>query len=83
MSHTDAAVETNRWIARTIAAHLTSTRTTRTTKRALSDATGIPYATLNRKMNGQADWTFRELLAVADAVGAPARMLTPPLFRTR
>lgn len=80
MSHTDAAVETNRWIARTIADHLTSTRTT---KRALSDATGIPYATLNRKMNGHADWTFQELLAVADAIGAPVRMLTPPLFRTR
>lgn len=51
------------------------------TKLALSDDTGIPYATLNRKLAGKSDFTFRELLTLADALGVSPAAFTPPAFQ--
>ncbi|MDR1078351.1 MAG: helix-turn-helix domain-containing protein [Propionibacteriaceae bacterium] len=54
------------------------------TKRSVSDESGVPYSTLNRKLEGKADFTFRELYALAEALDvepsafiAPACRLSP------
>lgn len=49
-------------------------------KRSISDETGIPYPTLNRKLAGKTDFTFRELFLLADALGVAPWALTPPEF---
>jgi hypothetical protein len=50
-------------------------------KRSVSDETGIPYPTLNRKLAGKSEFTFRELLALAEALGVAPWAFTPPAFR--
>ena len=40
-----------------------------TTKNALARKAGIPATTFNRKVDGKADFTLRELGAVAEALG--------------
>lgn len=52
-------------------------------KTSLSDETGIPYPTLNRKMAGKSEWSFSELLLVADALGVSPSAFTPPQFQRR
>lgn len=52
-------------------------------KRSLSDETGIPYPTLNRKMAAKTEFTFRELLLIADALGVTPAAFTPPAFARR
>lgn len=50
------------------------------TKRSVSDETGIPYPTLNRKLAAKTEFTFRELLALADALNVAPSVFTPPIF---
>lgn len=49
-------------------------------KRSISDETGIPYPTLNRKLAGKTEFSFRELFLLADALGVKPWSLTPPEF---
>lgn len=49
-------------------------------KKSLSDETGIPYPTLNRKMAAQTEFRFSELLAIAEALGVSPATFTPRAF---
>ncbi|MCT2042646.1 helix-turn-helix domain-containing protein [Pseudoclavibacter alba] len=51
------------------------------TKKSLSDETGIPYPTLNRKLAAKTEFSMTELLALADALHVHPSTFTPPLFR--
>ena len=51
------------------------------TKLSIAEETGIPYSTLNRKLAAKADFMFRELLAIADALGVKPSQFTPPPFK--
>lgn len=51
------------------------------TKRWLSDRTGIPYSTLDRKIKGHVEFTFTELWMIAEALGVAPAALTPKAFR--
>lgn len=67
----------NEWIALAVQdAILSSGRT----KRSLSDETGIPYPTLNRKLAAKTEFSFRELLLIAEALGVSPATFTPPAF---
>lgn len=50
-------------------------------KTSVSDETGIPYPTLNRKAAGKTEFSFSELLLIADAVGVAPSVFTPPPFQ--
>lgn len=50
------------------------------TKVAISEATGIPYPTLNRKLAAKTDFGFRDLLALAECLGVSPATFTPPAF---
>lgn len=50
------------------------------TKRWVSEESGIPYATLNRKLAGKTDFTFRELFALADVLKVSPADLLPSAF---
>ena len=52
------------------------------TKLSVSEETGIPYATLNRKLAAKTDFTFRELLALAEVLKVSPAQFTPSPFRT-
>lgn len=52
-------------------------------KRSISDETGIPYPTLNRKLAGKAEFSFRELFLIASALGIAPWVLTPTEFERR
>ena len=49
----------------------------KTDQKALSDSTGIAYATLRRSLTGGRSLTFRELIPVAEALDIPAVTLLP------
>ncbi len=49
-------------------------------KRWLSDRTGIPYSTLDRKLKAQVDFNFSELFLIAEALRIDPSRLTPPAF---
>lgn len=51
------------------------------TKRSISDETGIPYSTLNRKVAGKAEFSLSELLLIAEAIGTTPSALLPSDFR--
>lgn len=51
------------------------------TKKAVSDETGIPYPTLNRKVAGHSEFTVGELVRIAVATRVPPYQLLPPVFR--
>lgn len=51
-------------------------------KTSLSDETGIPYPTLNRKVAGKTEFSFTELLLIAEALAVSPSAFTPPPFRT-
>lgn len=51
------------------------------TKRSISDETGIPYPTLNRKLAAKGEFTFSELLSLAEALAVSPTAFTPPAFR--
>jgi len=44
-----------------------------------SDA-GIPITTFTRKINGHTEFTFSELLRIADSLGVPPSTFTPSRF---
>ncbi len=47
-------------------------------KRALSERTGIPYTSLNRKLAGHTDLTLQELFLIAEATGvSPTQLIQP------
>lgn len=72
--------EIREWTARAVQdAILASGRS----KTSLSDETGIPYPTLNRKVGGKTEFNFRELLLLADALGVSPATFTPPPFARR
>lgn len=49
------------------------------TKTWLSDETGIPYPTLNRKIAGKSEFHFSELLLVSEALGVSPVIFTPQM----
>lgn len=49
-------------------------------KRSVSDETGIPYPTLNRKLKAQTEFSFSELFLLAEALGVPPWTFTPGAF---
>jgi len=51
-------------------------------KKSLSEKTGIPYATLNRRLLGRSEFTFSELLIIADATGTRPSQFVPEGFRS-
>lgn len=50
------------------------------TKVSVSDETGIPYPTLNRKVAGKSEFSFTELLAVSECLGVSPSMFVPASF---
>lgn len=50
-------------------------------KTSLSDETGIPYPTLNRKVAGKTEFSFTELILIAEALGVSPSTFTPPQFQ--
>jgi lambda repressor-like predicted transcriptional regulator len=50
------------------------------TKLSLSEETGIPYPTLNRKLAAKTEFRFSELLSIAEALGVSPARFTPPVF---
>ncbi|MDR2257026.1 MAG: helix-turn-helix domain-containing protein [Arthrobacter sp.] len=50
------------------------------TKLAVSEASGIPYATLNRKLAAKADFGFRDLMTLAETLGVHPSAFIPPMF---
>ncbi|MEV7472271.1 helix-turn-helix transcriptional regulator [Pseudarthrobacter oxydans] len=49
----------------------------KTDQKALSDSTGIAYATLRRSLTGGRSLTVREITTIADALNIPAVTLLP------
>lgn len=47
------------------------------TRRDLSDASGIAYATLHRKLNGHVPFNVEEIATIAGIVRKPAASLVP------
>ena len=70
--------KTAAWTAKSIKTALAATGAT---KVALSEATGIPYPTLNRKLAAHRDFTLAELLSIAEALHVPPSSLIPPQFK--
>lgn len=70
---------TTGWTAQAIRAALADSGVT---KRYLSQKTGIPYPTLNRKVAGSRDFTLSELLAIAEALQVHPAAFVPPQFKT-
>lgn len=71
---------TNRAIQWTAEAVDAAVKQTGRTKTWLSEQTGIPYSTLNRKLAAKADFSFSELLLIAEALGVSPAAFTPPAF---
>ena len=76
MSNTDLT----EWIAKTVAQAILDSGAS---KLEVSEKTGIPYATLSRKIKGTSDFTWRELLAIAEFLGLSPARFTPPAFRDK
>lgn len=65
-----------RVVADEVLSHLARMRQSRVW---LSAATGIPLATLSRRLNAQASFTIDELVIIARALGVPLRAIVGPL----
>lgn len=50
------------------------------TKVSVSDESGIPYPTLNRKVAGKSEFSFTELLLIAECLDVPPSMFVPSPF---
>ncbi|QIK82436.1 helix-turn-helix transcriptional regulator [Sanguibacter sp. HDW7] len=72
-----AASTTIEWSARAVREAIADTGRS---KVSISDETGIPYATLNRKLAAKGEFSFRELLLIAEALGVSPSTFTPPAF---
>lgn len=66
------------WTAKSVRDAITDAGRSKTS---LSDETGIPYPTLNRKVAGKTEFSFTELLLVAEALGISPSAFTPPQFQ--
>lgn len=53
------------------------------TRRSISEETGIPYASLNRKLAGKTGFTFSELFLIAEATGVRPSRFAPPRLGSR
>ncbi|WP_333810751.1 helix-turn-helix domain-containing protein [Timonella senegalensis] len=67
----------NEWIAQQVQNALDNEQRS---KRWLSDTTGIPYSTLNRKMSGHVEFRFSELLSIAEALHISPKKFLPQGF---
>ncbi|WP_313278949.1 helix-turn-helix domain-containing protein [Timonella senegalensis] len=67
----------NEWIAQQV---LNALDNEKRSKRWLSDITGIPYSTLNRKMSAHVEFRFSELLAIAEALHLSPEKFLPQGF---
>lgn len=52
-----------------------------TTEKAVSDATGIAWATFYRRMRGAGSFDWDELMRIATALNRPPAYFTPPQFQ--
>lgn len=52
-------------------------------RRSVADAAGIPPTTFGRKLKGLVEFTFSELLRIADALGVKPSAFTPTAFDPR
>lgn len=52
-------------------------------KTSVCDETGIAYPTLNRKVAGKTEFSFSELLLIAEALGVSPSEFTPPPFQRK
>lgn len=50
-------------------------------KSSVASSAGIPSTTFGRKINGHVEFTFGELLRIAEALGVSPSTLTPSAFR--
>lgn len=50
------------------------------TKRAVSEKSGIPYSSLNSKLQGYRSFTLDDIATIAEAIGEPPSALCPPEF---
>lgn len=50
--------------------------------RSLSEATGIPYTTLHRKLRGHTDIGANEMVRIADALGVHPSVITPTILKS-
>lgn len=50
------------------------------TKVSISDESGIPYPTLNRKVAGKSEFSFTELLHIAECLGVSPATFVPSQF---
>jgi len=69
----------SRTVADEVLAHLGRMRQSRTW---LSAATGIPIATLSRRLNAQSAFTIDELVSIAQAFEVPLSDIIAPLAAT-
>ncbi|WP_435298495.1 helix-turn-helix domain-containing protein [Timonella sp. A28] len=67
----------NEWIARQIQEALSAEKRD---KKWLSEKTGIPYSTLNRKMAAHVEFRFSELFSIAEALNISPALFTPSGF---
>lgn len=50
------------------------------TKVSVSEESGIPYPTLNRKVAGKSEFSFTELLLIAECLGVSPSIFVPSQF---
>lgn len=68
------------WTAQTVAQAVLNSGMS---KNRVATETGIPYRTLDRKLRGASDFTWRDLLAIAEVLGINPAKFTPPAFQYR
>ena len=68
------------WIAKTVAQAILDSGAS---KLDVAEKAAIPYATLNRRLKGGSDFSWRELLAISEVLGVSPSKFTPPPFRAR
>ncbi|WIA99705.1 helix-turn-helix transcriptional regulator [Curtobacterium sp. MCBA15_012] len=66
----------SRTVADEVLAHLGRTRQTRTW---LTEKTGIPIATMSRRLNAQSAFTIDELVSIAQALEVPLGEILAPI----
>lgn len=68
------------WTAKSVASEILNSGRT---KQWVSDQTGIPYPTLNRKLAGKTEFKFSELFDIAQLLGVRPSEFTPPVFKDK
>lgn len=77
MSNRSIAADAAEWTARAV---VEAIELSGLSKRRVSDETGIPYPTLNRKLAGRTDFTWRELVTISEVLAVNPSTFTPPIF---